>query len=62
MKKTNTGIPTSMTIIRHDITWKYNLNKGAHTVRLKLVNPKKEHKIGLNYAIIYSDALVNNIR
>lgn len=55
-------LPTNFTTRRTEITWRYNLKKGTHDVRLKLLNPKKGYHIGLNYAIIYNDALVNYIR
>ncbi|MCF8358204.1 MAG: ADP-ribosylglycohydrolase family protein [Prolixibacteraceae bacterium] len=52
-------LPTNFTIRRHDICWKYKLNKGKHTIKLQLLNPEKGYSVWLNKPIIYSDQPVN---
>jgi hypothetical protein len=40
---------------RHELFWKYQLPKGNHKVRIKLLNPDAEFKINVTDIIIYSD-------
>ena len=54
-------LPVKFTTRRHEIAWKYNLPKGKHTVRLKILNPSKEEAIRLGELIIYSDQLINGM-
>ena len=42
------SLPTDFTTRRHEICWKYNLKPEKHTVKIKLLNPQKEHHIYLN--------------
>ncbi|MBK6978094.1 MAG: hypothetical protein IPH28_14185 [Cytophagaceae bacterium] len=49
------NLPTSFKDRRHEIAWKYELPKGKHTVKLKLLNPDKELDIRLWDILIYSD-------
>lgn len=53
------NLPTSFTIRRHDVCWKYKLPKGKHTIKLQLQNPKKGYSVWLNSPIIYNDRPVN---
>jgi hypothetical protein len=48
-------LPTSFTTRRHELTWKYNLPKGKHSVNLKLLNPSTEHDCRITDILIYSD-------
>ncbi|MEA5258401.1 ADP-ribosylglycohydrolase family protein [Arcicella aquatica] len=48
-------LPTSFTTRRHELTWKYKLPKGKHTVSLKLLNPSAEHDCRITDILIYSD-------
>ncbi|MBC7920936.1 MAG: ADP-ribosylglycohydrolase family protein [Ferruginibacter sp.] len=48
-------LPTSFTTRRHELFWKYQLPKGKHTVRMKLLNPDPQHECRLDEALIYSD-------
>ncbi|MFL5788084.1 MAG: ADP-ribosylglycohydrolase family protein [Flavisolibacter sp.] len=50
-------LPVSFTTRRHELAWKYDLQKGHHSVRLKIVNPSNNHPISLGDVIIYSDKL-----
>ena len=55
-------LPTSFTTRRHEICWKYNLKNEKHSVKIKLINPKKGYTIRLYHATIYGDALVNSAK
>ncbi len=55
-------LPVAFTTRRYDIAWNYLLPKGAHTVRLKILNPSSEHKINIHDALIYSDKPVNGMQ
>ncbi|MBS1600286.1 MAG: ADP-ribosylglycohydrolase family protein [Bacteroidetes bacterium] len=57
----NPQLPVNYTSRRNEICWKYNLPKGKHTVKLKILNPSKEYEIKLGDVIIYSDKPVNGI-
>ncbi|MDB5246674.1 MAG: ADP-ribosylglycohydrolase family protein [Segetibacter sp.] len=52
-------LPVSFTTRRFDICWKYELPKGKHVVKLKILNPVKENGLRANEAIIYTDKPVN---
>jgi len=58
-KLVNTSkIPTDYLIRKNTLFWKYQLEKGKHSVRIKILNPTDpDHfKLNLNYAVIYSDS------
>jgi hypothetical protein len=48
-------LPTSYTLRRYDLAWKYDLPKGKHRVRLKILNPSKEYMFNAGDVVIYSD-------
>jgi hypothetical protein len=50
-----TKLPTNYTTRKFIPFWKYQLPRGKHTVRLKVLNPTGKAHIRLPYAIIYSD-------
>jgi hypothetical protein len=52
-------LPVNYTTRRYEIGWKYDLPKGKHSVRFKLLNPSNEYAIQGVQAIIYSDQPVN---
>jgi hypothetical protein len=52
-------LPMSFSTRRADLAWKYQLNKGKHSVRFKILKPTAELKIDLRDVIIYSDKPVN---
>ena len=54
-------LPVSYTTRRYELCWKYQLPKGKHKVKLKFLNPSKDHKINVGEAIIYSDKLLNGM-
>jgi hypothetical protein len=54
-------LPVSFTTRRHEFCWKYQIPKGKHTVKLKILNPSSEHAIRSWEAIIYSDQPVDGI-
>jgi hypothetical protein len=55
-------LPTSYTTRRYELCWKYDLPKGKHQVRLKILNLSKDEQISSPEAIIYSDQLINGIK
>ena len=52
-------LPVSYTTRRYELCWKYQLPKGKHHVRFRIVNASADHPINLGEAIIYSDHLIN---
>ncbi len=46
-------LPTSFQSRRHEITWKYGLQEGKHSVRLVWSNPEPGYHIGMNRVIAY---------
>jgi hypothetical protein len=53
-------LPSNFTTRRHELCWKYDLPKGKHTVRLKIMNPSKDG-VRAGQVIIYNDKPVNGI-
>jgi ADP-ribosylglycohydrolase len=54
-------LPANFTSRRYDLCWKYDLPKGKHKVRLKIMNPSGENEIKVGQVIIYDDKPVNGI-
>ena len=54
-------LPVSFTTRKTDLAWKYQLPKGKHSVRMKILNPSKDYSIRASQAIIYSDKPVDGI-
>lgn len=54
-------LPATFLARRHELCWKYDLPKGTHTVRFKILNPLEEIPIKYVEAIIYSDKPVDGI-
>jgi hypothetical protein len=54
-------LPVNFTTRRHELCWAYNLPKGKHTIRFKVVNPTPEAEIKAGEAIIYSDKAINGL-
>jgi hypothetical protein len=48
-------LPTSYTTRRYDLCWKYDLPKGTHEVKLKILNPSTEYNFRAGLAIIYDN-------
>ena len=55
-------IPVNFTTRRHELCWKYQIPKGKHMVKLKILNPSKEHTVSSSEAIIYSDQPVDGMK
>ena len=55
-------LPVNFTTRRHELCWKYQLPKGKHTVKLKILNPSNENTINSKEAIIYTDKPVNGMQ
>lgn len=47
---------------RYELCWKYDLPKGNHTVKLKILNPSKESQVKATEAVIYSDQSIDGIK
>jgi hypothetical protein len=54
-------LPTAFNERRQELCWKYDLRKGKHEVRLKILNPNPNAEIRAGEAIIYSDKPVNGL-
>lgn len=48
-------LPTSYTTRRYELFWKYQIPKGKHTVKMKLMNPSPDHECRLGEVLVYSD-------
>ncbi|WP_210516018.1 ADP-ribosylglycohydrolase family protein [Hymenobacter terricola] len=55
------ALPCAFTTRRYDLAWKYQLPKGHHTVRLKLLNPSPDHPCKLEEAYFYADKPVAQV-
>lgn len=55
-------LPASYTTRRYELCWNYDLPKGKHTVRLKILNASKEKNINAGEVIIYSDKPVDGLK
>lgn len=54
-------LPAAREARRYDLCWKYDLPKGKHIVKLKILNPVAGQNFDVRDIIIYSDAPVNGI-
>lgn len=54
-------LPASYTTRRYDICWKYDMPKGKHRVRLKLLNAAPPYSIGNLEAIYYDDTPIKGM-
>lgn len=52
------NLPAALNSRRYDLCWKYDLQKGKHSVKLKILNPVDEKFFEVRDIIIYSDAPV----
>lgn len=50
------ALPTDFTTRRLELTWKYPLPKGKHSVRVKILNPDDRYEIRALAYIVFSDA------
>ncbi len=55
-------LPASYTTRRYELCWKYDLPKGKHSVRLKILNPSKDEEFNSSEALIYSDRLISGMK
>ncbi len=55
-------LPVSYTTRRYDLAWKYQLPKGKHSVRLKILNSSMDNSVRASEAIIYSDKPVDGLQ
>ena len=54
-------LPVNFTRRRYELAWKYQLPKGKHTVKLKILNPSKENEVKGWDAIVYGDRPVDGL-
>jgi ADP-ribosylglycohydrolase len=54
-------LPTGFNERRQELCWNYDLPKGRHEVRLKILNLNRDAEIKANEAIIFSDKPVNGV-
>jgi hypothetical protein len=54
-------LPVNFTTRRYELAWKYQLPKGKHSVRLKILNPSKEEEVRAWEAIVYTDRPVDGL-
>jgi hypothetical protein len=54
-------LPANFTTRKTDLAWKYQLPKGKHSVKLKIINSTAEYKISNAEAIVYTDKPVNGM-
>lgn len=55
-------LPAAREVRRYDICWNYDLPKGRHVVKMKILNPGGRHHVNVGEIIIYSDAPVNGMQ
>jgi hypothetical protein len=55
-------LPVSFTTRRYELAWKYQLPKGKHSVRLKILNPIKGEEVRSWEAIVYTDKPVDGLK
>lgn len=55
-------LPANFTTRRHELAWKYQMPKGKHEVKLKILNPSKEIEFRQVEAIIYGDKPVDGMK
>ncbi|MCP9768554.1 ADP-ribosylglycohydrolase family protein [Lacihabitans sp. LS3-19] len=48
-------LPTSFKDRRHEIAWKYDIPKGKHQVKLKILNPSQTLDCRVSEVLVYSD-------
>jgi hypothetical protein len=55
-------LPTSFTTRRHELCWNYDLVKGKHIVKLKILNPSKDFIFRAWEVIAYSDNVTKGLK
>ena len=53
-------LPANFTQRRYDLFWKYQLPKGKHAVRIKLLNPDANHVVRMTDLLVYGDQPVKS--
>ncbi len=52
-------LPTDFRNRRHELFWKYQLAKGKHNVKFKLLNPSPEYRCDMGEALIYTNKAIS---
>lgn len=55
-------LPVNFTARRYDLAWKYQLPRGKHSVKMKILNSSKDYNVRATGAIIYSDKPVDGMQ
>jgi hypothetical protein len=55
-------LPVDFTTRRYELAWKYQLPKGKHSVKLKVLNPSNDNSLTRVEAIVYSDKAVDGMK
>jgi hypothetical protein len=55
-------LPADFTTRRTELCWKYQLQKGKHSVSFKILNPSKDITVSPYDVIIYSDKILDGTR
>ena len=55
-------LPANYTTRRYELCWNYDLPKGKHEVKLKILNPSTEHNINNVSAIYYTDKPIDGMK
>lgn len=55
-------LPVDFTTRRHELAWKYQMEKGRHSVKLRILNPSKDNELRVHDVIIYSDKPVDGMQ
>ena len=54
-KVETTKLPVNYTLRRNELFWKYQLPKGKHSVRVKLLNADSEFVVRMSDVVVYND-------
>ena len=58
IKTETVKLPANYLLRRNELFWKYQLPGGAHTVKIKLLNPSADYELRMTEAIVYSEPII----
>ncbi len=58
IKTETVRLPANYLLRRNELFWKYQLPGGAHTVKVKLLNPSADYELRMTEAIVYSETII----
>jgi hypothetical protein len=53
-------MPTASQSRRLELAWKYQLTEGKHTIKIKMLNPKKGLRVDVGDMLVYSSTKIEN--